>query len=189
MPDRRIISVNRGIPRDIVWNGQIVSTSIFKEPVAGRVRINRLGLEGDKQADLTVHGGPKKALYAYPSEHYDYWKMQLGRKSLEWGMFGENLTTQGLLEGEVRVEDEYRIGSATVLVTQPRFPCYKLGIKFRSMEMVKRYQVAARSGFYLSVVQEGEIGTGDEIELVRTRNIQPTIVDVFTKRLNSEPTG
>jgi MOSC domain-containing protein YiiM len=185
----RIISVNLGLARDVVWNGQNVRTGIFKEPVAGRVSIRTLGLEGDEQADVAVHGGKKKAVYAYPSEHYDFWKVELDRRSLRWGMFGENLTTQGLLEDEVRVGDEYRIGSASVLVTQPRFPCYKLGIKFGSMEMVKRFQRAARSGFYLSVKQEGDLRAGDGIELIRSYTTQPTIMDVFKEKLSSEPTG
>jgi MOSC domain-containing protein YiiM len=189
MPKGRIISVNLGTLREMVWNGQNVRTGIFKEPVAGKVRVRTLGLEGDKQADLAVHGGAKKAVYAYPSEHYDFWKMELDRRALRWGIFGENLTTQGLLEDEVRVGDEYRIGSASVVVTQPRFPCYKLGIKFGSMEMVKRFQSASRSGFYISVKQEGDIGQGDGIELTHSDNTQPTIMDVFDERLSSEPTG
>lgn len=185
----RIVSVNVGLPRDTVWNGHHVSTGIFKEPVAGRVRVRTLGLEGDKQADLTVHGGTEKAVYAYPSEHYDFWRNELGRTSMAWGMFGENLTTRGLLEDAVRLGDEYRVGSVTFQVTQPRFPCYKLGIKFGTMEMVKRFQESRRSGFYLSVKQVGEIRTGDGIELIRSDNTQPTIPEVFMETLDSSPTG
>jgi MOSC domain-containing protein YiiM len=117
----RVVSVNAGVPRGVAWNGHSVSTAIFKEPAAGRVRVRTLGLEGDEQADLTVHGGPEKALYAYPSEHYEFWKKELGRASMMWGMFGENLTTQGLLEDTARVGEEYRAGSAIVVVTRPRF--------------------------------------------------------------------
>lgn len=155
-----------------------MTTGIFKEPVAGRVTVRRLGLDGDKQADLRVHGGPEKAVYAYPSEHYEYWKTELGRQ-LSWGMFGENLTTQGLREDQVHLEDEFRIGSATLVVTQPRFPCYKLGIKFGTMEMVSRFQATGRSGFYLSVRKEGELQAGDQIELIRRNITSPTILEVF----------
>ena len=175
----RLISVNVGLPRDVEWYLRRVTTGIFKEPVSGRVIARRLGLDGDKQADLTVHGGPEKALYAYPSEHYDYWKTELARAVLPWGMFGENLTTQGLLEDAVRVGDEFRIGSAQVVVTKPRSPCYKLGIKFGTMEIVKRFQTSSRSGFYLSVLKEGEIEPGDNIELIRRNASNPTITEVF----------
>jgi MOSC domain-containing protein YiiM len=175
----RIVSVNVGLPREVVWNTRSVTTSIFKESVAGPIRVQRLGLDGDKQADLTVHGGPEKAVYAYPSEHYEYWRAEL-RRSLPWGMFGENLTTQGVLEDEVRLEDEFRIGTATVKVTQPRFPCYKLGIKFGTMEMVHRFHASGRSGFYLAVLKQGEIEAGDKIELVRQNISYPTISEIFT---------
>jgi MOSC domain-containing protein YiiM len=175
----RVVSVNVGLPRNVIWNSHNVSTGIFKEPIAGRVKVRRLGFDGDKQADLTVHGGPEKAVYAYPSEHYEFWRAELGRTSLPWGMFGENLTTQGLLEDMVRLRDEYRIGSATVVVTQPRFPCYKLGIRFGTMEMVSRFQASGRSGFYLSVLEEGEVGAGDTIELIRRETSYPTVSDDF----------
>jgi MOSC domain-containing protein YiiM len=178
----RVVSVNVGVPRNVLWNSRNVTTGIFKEPVAGRVRIRTLGLDGDTQADPTVHGGPKKAVYAYPSEHYEFWKRELNRTLMPWGMFGENLTTQGVLEQEVRVGDEYRIGSAKVVVTQPRFPCYKLGIKFGSMEMVSRFQTSGRSGFYLSVKEEGEVSIGDRIELIRSQKADPTIATIFTAR-------
>jgi len=178
----RVVSVNVGLPRNVLWNKQNVTTGIFKEPIAGRVLMRSLGLDGDKQADLTVHGGPLKAVYAYPSEHYVFWKTTLHRTSLPWGMFGENLTTQGLLEDAVRLRDEYRIGSARVIVTQPRFPCYKLGIKFGTMEMVSRFQANDRSGFYLSVVQEGEVEAGDAIELIRSDKSHPTISEAFKSK-------
>lgn len=178
----RVVAVNVGLPREVLWNGHTVVTGIFKQPLEGRVRLRRLGLEGDRQADLAVHGGLQKAIYAYLSEHYEYWRRELGRASLPWGMFGENLTTRGLLEGEVRLGDEFRVGEAAVIVTQPRFPCYKLGIKFGTMEMVGRFQRSRRSGFYLSVLKEGEIGAGDNIELVRRNNSSPTISEVFVSR-------
>jgi MOSC domain-containing protein YiiM len=175
----RVVSVNVGLLRDVVWNERSVSTGIFKEPVAGRVRVHTLGLEGDRQADLIAHGGPEKAVYAYPSEHYEFWKEELGRTSMMWGMFGENLTTQGLLEDAARLGDEYRVGSATVVVTRPRFPCYKLGIKFGTMEMVNRFQASGRSGFYLSVKQEGDVGVGDRIELISSDKSKPRISEAF----------
>lgn len=177
-----VVSVNIGLPRNVLSNNCNVATAIFKEPVAGRIRIRTLGLEGDKQADLTVHGGPKKALYAYPSEHYEFWKRQLNRTSIPCGMFGENLTTRGLLEHDVRLKNEYRIGSAIVVVTKPRFPCYKLNIKFASIDMVDRFQKSSRSGFYLSVKKEGDVSAGDEIELLRSDETQPTISKAFTTK-------
>jgi MOSC domain-containing protein YiiM len=174
------VSVNVGKVREVRWNNHDVTTGIFKEPVAGRVKVRRLGLDGDKQADLTVHGGPLKAVYGYPSEHYARWKVELSRESLPWGMFGENLTTGRLLEDTVRVGDEFRVGSAVLVVTQPRFPCYKLGIKFGAMEMVSRFQASGRSGFYFSVLKEGLVGAGDRIELIRSESSQPTISEVFS---------
>ncbi len=180
-----VVSVNLGTVRKVLWNHHNVTTGIFKEPVtAGRVRVRRLGLDGDNQADLTAHGGLEKAVYAYPSEHYDYWKAQLSRESLPWGMFGENLTTQGLLEDGVRLGDAFRIGSARLAVTRPRFPCSKLGIKFGTMEMLSRFQATGRSGFYLSVLEEGDVGAGDKIELISRDNSHSTISQVF----RSEPT-
>ena len=182
MPDveEQVVSVNVGSCRQIIWNSRPLTIGIFKEPIAGRVRLGRLGFDGDKQADLTVHGGPEKAVYAYPSEHYDYWGRELGPPPLPWGMFGENLTTQGLREDEVRLGDEFRVGSATLAVTRPRFPCYKLGIKFGTMNMVKRFQASGRSGFYLSVLEEGEIVAGDKIQLIYRDSSSPTISEVFT---------
>ena len=172
-----ILSVNISLPRIVNWNEREVLTGIFKRPVLGRVTIRKLGLEGDGQADLTVHGGVGKAVYAYPSEHYSYWQHKL-KRDLTWGMFGENLTTVGLLEGTVRLGDRYRIRSTELEVTQPRFPCYKLGIKFGSMEMVQRFQDSERSGFYLAVRSEGEIAAGDPIILTSPGNGR-TISEAF----------
>ncbi|HSC71578.1 MAG TPA: MOSC domain-containing protein, partial [Candidatus Methylomirabilis sp.] len=126
----RLVSVNVGLPREVAAKGKRVRTGIFKEPVDGRVLLRTLNLEGDRQADLTVHGGPSKAVYAYPSEHYQYWRKELPDMHLPWGMFGENFTTEGLLEGQVHVGDRFRIGSAELMVTEPRLPCYKLGVRF-----------------------------------------------------------
>jgi MOSC domain-containing protein YiiM len=160
----KIISVNVGLPREVLWHGYAVTTSIFKEPVAGRVFLRKLDLDGDRQADLTVHGGEYKAVYCYPLEHYSYWKQELPGHALSMGNFGENFTTEGLLEDAVRLGDRFAIGSAEVVVTQPRLPCYKLGIRFQSDVMVKRFLASKRSGFYLAVVREGNVGAGDEIK-------------------------
>jgi MOSC domain-containing protein YiiM len=162
------------------WEGRTILTGIFKHPTVGPVNVGRLGIEGDVQADLRVHGGPEKAVYAYPAEHYEYWANELQRVALPWGMFGENLTTEGLLENEVHLGDEFRIGSAGLRVTRPRFPCQKLGMKFGDMRMVKRFQDSGRSGFYLSVVQEGRVSVGDPIELIDRVATNPTVADTFT---------
>jgi len=132
----KLLSVNVGLPREIEWKGKIVRTSIFKAPVLGRVRVAKLNLEGDQQSDLTVHGGVDKAAYAYPSEHYPFWREQLPGMKLPWGVFGENFTTEGLLEETFHIGDRLRIGSAEFMVTQPRMPCFKLGIRFNRSDMV-----------------------------------------------------
>ena len=162
----RLVSVNVGFPREVMWKDKRVVTGIFKEPVKGRVMMRTLNLDGDRQADLTVHGGPNKAVYVYPAEHYDYWRGELHDKTLPWGMFGENLTTEGLLEDAVNIGDRFRIGSAEVMVTEPRMPCYKLGMKFGRDHMVKHFLASGRTGFYFAVLREGEVGAGDSIELV-----------------------
>jgi MOSC domain-containing protein YiiM len=162
----RVVSLNVAVPRTVTWKGHEVRTGIFKEPVAGRVMMRRLNLDGDRQADLTVHGGPAKAAYAYPSEHYPLWKSELPPMDLPWGMFGENLTTEGLREDEVHIGDKFQIGEAIVMVTQPRTPCYKLALKFQRDDILKRMLQNGRSGFYFSVVQQGVVGIGDAIELV-----------------------
>jgi MOSC domain-containing protein YiiM len=162
----KIISVNVGLPRLVMWREQTVSTGIFKKPVSGRVVLRRLNLDGDRQSDLSVHGGPDKAVYAYPSEHYDYWRIELPEMELPWGMFGENLTTEGLSDDAVHIGDRFRIGAAELTVTQPRMPCYKLAIKFQRADILKRFLASGRTGFYFSVQREGEIGAGDELELI-----------------------
>jgi MOSC domain-containing protein YiiM len=162
----KIISVNVGLPRDVLWHGHPVTTGIFKEPIEGRVFLRKLDLVGDRQADLTVHGGEYKAVYCYPLEHYAYWKTELPGYNLTLGTFGENFSTEGLLEDAVHLGDRFSIGSAEVVVTQPRLPCYKLGIRFQSDAMVKRFLASKRSGFYLAVAREGEVGAGDEIKEV-----------------------
>jgi MOSC domain-containing protein YiiM len=162
----KIISVNVGLPREVLWHGHAVTTAIFKEPIEGRVFLRKLDLDGDRQADLTVHGGEYKAVYCYPLEHYAYWKKELPEYHLTMGNFGENFTTEGLLEDAVHLGDRFSIGSAEVVVTQPRLPCYKLGIRFQSDAMVKRFLASKRSGFYLAVTREGEGGADDEIKEV-----------------------
>ncbi|MFL9454215.1 MOSC domain-containing protein [Tolypothrix bouteillei VB521301_2] len=173
-----IISVNVGLPREVVWKGKTVSTGIFKEPVSKRVMVRSLNLDGDGQADLTVHGGADKAIYVYPFEHYDYWRGELPDTELQPGIFGENFTTIGLREEEVNVGDRYRIGSVELMVTQPRLPCYKLGIRFGRADMVKRFLASRRTGFYFRVLQEDEVGAGDTLELLSRDDGNITVADI-----------
>lgn len=181
----KIISLNVGLPRLVLRNGEPVSTGIFKDPVTGRVMMRTLNLDGDRQSDLSVHGGPQKAVYVYPSEHYEFWKRELPDIELPWGMFGENLTTTGLFETEVNIGDKFRVGTAEVMVTQPRMPCYKLGIRFGRADIIKRFLVSERSGFYLSVAKEGEVGAGDEFQLLEKNPSGVRVVDV-TRLYSSE---
>ena len=186
----KVISVNVGLPREVMWHGINVATGIFKEPVEGRVRLRKLNLDGDGQADLTVHGGKDKAVYCCPLAHYDYWKKELPGRELPAASFGENFTTEGLLEDSVHIGDQFSIGSAEVIVTQPRLPCYKLGIRFQSDDMVRRFLVSGRTGFYFAVTREGEVGAGDEIELIaRDPNAVPIseITRLYVARRYSDP--
>lgn len=170
----KLISVNVGFPKNVQWHDEIVKTGIFKQPVPGRVPLRKLNLDGDRQADLTVHGGEFKAVYCYPAPHYDYWKKQLPGRDLPLAVFGENFTVDGMLEDSVHIGDVFSIGSAEVVVTQPRMPCYKLGIRFQDDRMVQRFLASGRSGFYLAVTREGEVGAGDEIRLIsRDTNAVP----------------
>ena len=167
-----LVSVNVGLPRQVAWKGRSVTTGIFKESVQGRVAVRRLNLDGDRQADLSVHGGADKAVYAYPVEHYNYWRDELAGMEMPFGpfgpfgMFGENFTTEGLVEDAVNIADRFRIGAAELVVTQPRLPCYKLGLKFGRDDMVKRFLASGRTGFYFSVSREGEVEAGDAIALI-----------------------
>ncbi len=174
----RIVSLNVGLPREVEWKGRTVLTGIFKEPVAERVQLRFLNLDGDRQADLTVHGGAQKAVYAYPSEHYVYWQQELPEMELPWGVFGENFTVEGLLEDAVNIGDRFRIGTAEVIVAQPRMPCYKLDIRFGRSDIIQRFQSSGLSGIYFSVVQEGEVGTGDSIELVSRDEHHVTVAEI-----------
>ena len=174
----RLVSVNVGLPREVTRKGRTITTGIFKEPALGRVILRTLNLDGDKQADLSVHGGPSKAVYAYPIEHYEYWRAELPAMDLPPGMFGENFTTEGLQEDEVNIGDRFRIGSAEVMVTEPRLPCYKLAAKFGRDDIIKRFLQSGRTGFYFAVFQEGVVGTGDDIELVRRDEHGITVADI-----------
>ena len=174
----QLVSVNVGLPRDVTWHGRVVRTSIWKDPVEGLVRVSSLNLEGDQQSDLSVHGGPDKAVYAYPSEHYEYWRRELPGTDLAWAAFGENFTTEGLLEPDIRIGDRIRVGSAEFLVTQPRMPCFKLGVRFGRDDMVKRFLRSGRTGFYLAVVREGEVATGNSLEIVRRDEHGVTVADI-----------
>lgn len=174
----KLISVNVGLPRDVTWHGKTVTTGIFKEPIDGPVMLRTLNLDGDRQADLSVHGGASKAVYVYPSEHYRFWKKELPDMNLPYGMFGENFTTEGLLEDSVNIGDRFRIRDAEVVVTEPRMPCYKLGIKFGQAEMLKRFLASRRTGFYVAVLREGEIEKGDAIELLHRDGNDITVADI-----------
>jgi MOSC domain-containing protein YiiM len=173
----KVVSLNVGRPREVDWDGQKVRTSIFKTPVDRRLRVTTLNFEGDEQSDLTVHGGAEKAVYAYPSEHYPLWRQELPEVDLPWAAFGENLTTTGLIEN-VRIGDRFRIGSAEFVVTQPRMPCYKLGIRLGRQDVLRRMLRTGRTGFYFSVAREGDVGAGDEIELIEKSEEDLTVTDV-----------
>ncbi len=174
----KLISVCVGQPRQVNWKGKPVMTGIFKEPVNERVMMRSLNLDGDRQADLTVHGGAEKAVYAYPMEHYAYWRQELPNEELPWGAFGENLTIEGLSETSLNIGDRFRIGTAELMVTQPRFPCFKLNLKFGRDDMVKRFLNSRLSGIYFSVIREGEVGAGDAIELVSRDENNITVADI-----------
>lgn len=174
----KLLSINVGLPRAVEWRGKSVLTSIFKSPVSGRVRVKKLNLEGDQQSDLTVHGGAEKAIYVYPSEHYAFWRNELPDLEFPLGAFGENLTSEGLAEESVHIGDRFRAGSAEFVVTQPRMPCFKLGIRFNRPDMVKRFLRSGRTGFYLAVLREGEIVAGDPVELVAEDNQHFSVADV-----------
>jgi MOSC domain-containing protein YiiM len=174
----KIVSVNVGLPREVVWKGITVQTAIFKEPVAGAVAIRELNLAGDQQADLTVHGGSEKAVYAYPAEHYEYWRKQLPDDSLSGGAFGENLTTEGLWEDTLCIGDVLRVGSALLQITQPRMPCYKLELRFNRDDMIKRFLLSDRSGFYFSVIERGDVAAGSKVEMLDRDPNGVTVSDI-----------
>jgi MOSC domain-containing protein YiiM len=173
----KLISLNVARPRLTVYNGATINTGIFKQPVSGPVQLRTLNLDGDRQADLSVHGGPYKAVYAYPSEHYDYWRQQLPG-DLPWGTFGENFTTTGLSEDELHIGDRLQLGSAVLMVRQPRMPCYKLAAKFQRDDMIERFLHSGRSGFYFSVEQEGEVAVGDSFKFLSRDSSAITIAEM-----------
>lgn len=174
----KLISLNVGRPRLVVSKGEPVSTGIFKEPVSGPVMLRTLNLDGDRQADLTVHGGISKAVYAYPLEHYEFWRRELPEMELPYGMFGENFTTTGLFEDGVNVGDRFSVGEAELMVTEPRLPCYKLGIKFGRTDIIRKFLQSRRTGFYFAVGKEGMVKAGDSFELLSRDPNQITIADI-----------
>jgi MOSC domain-containing protein YiiM len=179
MEGMRVVSVNVGLPRTVRLKRRDVTTGIFKKPAAGRVRLRRLNFDGDRQADLSVHGGPAKAVYAYPLEHYAYWRDQL-QEELPLGAFGENLTVDGLpLERDAAVGDVLRIGTAELVVTQPRIPCFKLALRFGREDMVKRFLASGRTGYYLAVEAEGDVGAGDRVETIARHPARIPVAEVI----------
>ena len=174
----RIVSVNVSLPREVTWKGKRVTTGIFKEPVEGPVMLRTLNLDGDRQADLSVHGGPSKAAYVYLVEHYEYWRSELPQTTLSWGMFGENLTAEWSREDAVNIGDRFRVGSAEVMVTEPRLPCYKLGVKFGRKDIIERFLASGRTGFYLAVMREGTVTSGDAVELIERDKHGVTVADI-----------
>lgn len=186
----KVVSVNCGLPREVLWHGRSVTTGIYKEPVKGRLALRKLNLDGDRQADLSVHGGLAKAVYCYQLCHYEYWKAELPGQDLPAGTFGENFTIDGLPEDSIRIGDTFAVGSSVVVVTQPRLPCYKLGVKFQSDDMVSRFLASGRTGFYLSVAREGEVGAGDEMTLIGSEPNSVSVADItrlyITKQHSSE---
>jgi MOSC domain-containing protein YiiM len=176
----RVVSVNVGLPRTLTHHGKTVATGIWKHSVAGRIAIVGDNLVGDRQADLGVHGGRDKAIYGYPAEHYAWWRTQLPDAPLaEWGAFGENLTVEGLFEDRVHIGDRFRIGSAELMVTQPRMPCFKLGIKFDRPQIVKEFLRSERSGFYFAIARPGDIGAGDAITLAHEETNGMTVTELL----------
>ena len=174
----KVVAISVGGPRAATWRGRAVTTSIFKTATTARVHIGKHNVEGDEQTDLSVHGGFEKAVYAYPAEHYEFWRRELPDTDLPWGAFGENFTTEGLLEVDVFIGDRFRVGTAELAVTQPRMPCYKLAIRFDRLDIVKRFLESKRSGFYFSVSTEGHASAGDRIERVARDERALSVADV-----------
>ena len=174
----KVLSVNVGLPRKVLFNGQTVTTAIFKDPVKGPIMLRKLNLDGDRQADLKVHGGVDKAVYSYPAEHYGYWRKQFPNVELVWGMFGENFTTEGLIEDAVNIGDQFQIGSAKLVATQPRMPCYKLGVRFGHMDVIRRFLASGRPGIYLKVLKGGQVQVGDNIKIVRNDKNNVSVKDI-----------
>jgi|SRR5579863_236987 len=174
----KLISLNVARPRLYVYKGATINTGIFKQPISSPAQLRTLNLDGDRQADLSVHGGPYKAVYAYPLQHYDFWQQELPGVDLPWGMFGENFTTSGLSEDDLHIGDRLQIGSAVVMVRQPRMPCYKLAAKFQRDDMIQRFLQSGRSGFYFSVEKEGEVAPGDSFDFLSQNSAGITIAEM-----------
>ena len=189
MEEAKVVSINVGLPRTVEWRGQSVRTGIYKDPVLGRVVIRTLNIEGDRQADLRVHGGEHKAIYGYPSEHYPFWRNEFPDLQMPYGMFGENLTTEGLLEQDVFIGNRYRFGTAELTVTQPRMPCYKLALKFKRDDILKRFLESRRTGFYFAVMKEGEAEAGTGLQLISKDPEEVSVRDIteLYLRKNTKP--
>jgi MOSC domain-containing protein YiiM len=185
----RVLSVNAGLPRKVIFNGQTITTAIFKNPVNGPIMLRKINLDGDRQADLTVHGGVDKAVYSYPKEHYGYWSKRFPHMDLAWGLFGENFTTEGLMEDTVNVGDQFKVGSAKIVASQPRMPCYKLGVRFGTMDIIRRFLASGRPGIYFRVLEEGEVQTGDKIEITKRDKNNVTVKDIVRLYVDSDDTG
>ena len=174
----KLISVSVGLPKQVPSQGKTVRTSIFKTPVNGPVRVTALNLDGDQQSDLTVHGGIDKAVYAYPSEHYSFWRNEYPKFDFQWGSLGENFTTEGLLEPSTKIGDRLAIGTAEFMVTQPRLPCFKLGIRLGDPGAIKTLLQSRKTGFYLAVTKEGSVEAGDSIRLTPTGDGNISVTDI-----------
>ncbi len=186
MNTARLLRICVSKAKIINWNGNQIPTGIFKTPVEGKVRVGKLNLEGDEQADLTVHGGEDKAVYAYPVEQYEFWKHEVPERHLDWGSFGENLTVEGFDEDSLCIGDKLKIGTAKFVITQPRMPCFKLGIRLSDPNMVRRFYKSGKWGFYLAVTEEGEIETGQPITKEGDDGNNITLADVAECFLNAE---
>jgi MOSC domain-containing protein YiiM len=178
LSDGNILAIHVGRPAALQFEGRPVLSAIYKQPVTAPVMVRRLNLDGDQQADLKVHGGPDKAIYCYPSEHYAAWSAELGR-ALDFGFFGENLTISGLREEALRIGEVLSVGEAVLQVSQPRLPCFKLGVKFGDQRFVPRFLRSRRCGFYCRVLQEGMIEPGQSIEIVERAKSHLTIAESF----------
>lgn len=174
----KIVSLNVGLPRLLSWGGATFKTGIFKAPVQGSVMLRTTNLDGDRQADLSVHGGPNKAVYGYPAEHYALWQNELPDADRNWGAFGENFTTEGLLESDIFIGDQYRVGDALIRVTTPRLPCFKLVAKFQREDIIGRFLHSGRCGFYFAVDKEGMVSAGNKFELVGRERTTLSIAEV-----------
>ena len=181
----KVLSVHVGSLQEMLRNGKKIQTGIFKQPTEGPIEVKQLGLEGDQQANKKLHGGVYKAICVYPSEHYDLWKEELGNPGLSFGDFGENLTTAGLMEGDICLGDRLRIGSVEMVVTQPREPCITLNARLDTKDLSARIRKSGRSGFYCSVEREGTIENGDSIGYI-SRDENKVSVSDFNRIINGK---